>query len=58
MGIYDKKTVYQLAHGYLDSNQVKNRINPIINRKNHNGEIDYYENIHKVLKWMQKHDKR
>ena len=44
--------VYQLAHGYLDSSQIRNRINPIINRKNRDGEKDYYENTHIVLKWM------
>ena len=51
-GIYNKKVVYQLAHGYLDSSQIRNRINPIINRKNRDGEKDYYENTHIVLKWM------
>ena len=51
--IYDCKTVYALAHGYLDGKQILGRISPLIDRKNRDGE-DYYENIHAVLKWMNK----
>ena len=50
-GIYDRDTVYDLAHGYLDGEMLRNRIEPVIQRKNRNGK-DYYENIHCVLDWM------
>ena len=49
--IYDEKTVYELAHGYLDGG-IKKRIEPIIERKNRFGH-DYYANIHKVYAWME-----
>ena len=48
--IYDRKTVYELAHGYLDSS-IKKRIEPIIEKKNKFGH-DYYANIHQVYDWM------
>ena len=48
--IYDEKTVYELAHGYLDSS-IKKRIGPIIEEKNKFGH-DYYANIHQVYDWM------
>lgn len=50
--IYDRKTVYELAHGYLDSS-IKKRIEPVIEKKNKHGH-DYYANIHKVYAWMEK----
>jgi hypothetical protein len=53
--IYDKKVVYKLAHGYLDSSFILNRINPIIDKKQKNADEDYYENIHKVLRWMKEY---
>lgn len=49
--IYDRKTVYELAHGYFDGT-VRDRIEPIIERKNQSG-IDYYGNIHSVYGWME-----
>ena len=49
--IYDRKTVYELAHGYLDGG-IKKRIEPIIERKNRFSH-DYYANIHKVYAWME-----
>ena len=48
--IYDRKTVYELAYGYLDSS-IKKRIEPIIEKKNKFGH-DYYANIHQVYDWM------
>lgn len=48
--IYDRKTVYELAEGYLDGS-IKTRIEPIISVKNCSGQ-DYYENIHRVYAWM------
>lgn len=50
--IYDRKTVYELAHGYFDGG-LKVRIEPVIDGKNRFGE-DYYANIHKVYAWMEK----
>ena len=50
--IYDRKTVYELAHGYFDGG-LKTRIEPIIERKNRFGH-DYYANIHEVYNWMEK----
>ena len=52
--IYDKKTVYELAHGYFDGTKLKSRITPIIDRKNSNSDHDYYSNIHCVFDWMDK----
>ena len=54
--IYDKETVYALAHDYLDGG-IKVRIEPIINRKNQYGDTDYYENIHQFYNWMEKQKK-
>ena len=50
--IYDRSTVYKLAHGYFEGS-LKRRIAPIIDQKNQNGE-DYYSNIRKVYAWMEK----
>ena len=52
MNIYDRETVYHLAHGYLDGKVIVDRISPIIEKKHRNADQDYYENIHKVLAWM------
>lgn len=51
--IYDRETVYALARDYLDGS-IKYRIEPIIDRKNHNSDEDYYENIHEVYDWLAK----
>ena len=50
--IYDRKIVYELAEGYLDG-AIKTRIEPIIEKKNMFGSVDYYENIHRVYAWME-----
>ena len=50
--IYDRRVVYKLAHGYLDSPVILDRIGPVIDRKLKNADEDYYENIHKVIEWM------
>ena len=50
--IYDKKTVYELAHGYFDASKLRSRIDPIIDRRNRNPNEDYYCNIHWMLTWM------
>ena len=56
--IYDRKTVYALAHGYLDGPVLHRRIVPIIEKKHENVTEDYYENIHAVLDWMNKEEQR
>ena len=56
--IYDRKTVYALAHGYLDGLVLHRRIVPIIEKKHENVTEDYYENIHAVLDWMKKEEQR
>ena len=56
--IYDFKTVYELGHGYIDGHQIKKRIVPIIDRKQSGTQQDYYENIHKLLKNMDKETER
>lgn len=56
--IYDKKTVYELAHGYFDGPKLKSRVTPIIDRKNNNTDLDYYSNIHYVLDWMDRETKK
>ena len=48
--IYDRAVVYELAHGYLNG-AIKNRITPIIEKKNRSGH-DYYANIHRLYDWM------
>ena len=54
--IYDRKTVYNLAHGFLDGTILK-RIEPIINRKNFDGK-EYYDNTKKVIAWMNEETKK
>ena len=53
--IYSRETVYELAHGYFDG-YLKNRIEPVINKKNW-GNYDYYSNIHRVYAWMEEKQK-
>lgn len=52
--IYDKKTVYELAHGYLDGNVIKRRIEPFLEQKNKHTEEneEYYANTRAMLRWM------
>ena len=54
--IYDRKTVYNLAHGFLDGTILK-RIEPIINIKNFDGK-EYYDNTKKVIAWMNEETKK
>ena len=56
--IYDRKTVYALAHGYLDGPVLQRRIVPIIEKKHENVTEDYYENIHAVLDWMKREEQK
>ena len=56
---YDKKTVYELAHGYLDGRALWSRIAPILEAKNYDcNKEDFYQNIHKTMIWMEKTTKK
>jgi len=48
--IYDRKTVYKLAGGFLDD-VIYKKISPMIERKNY-GSNDFYENTNKVIQEM------
>ncbi len=56
-GIYDKQTVYALAHGYLDMGVMNTRIVLILDRKKEMAGKEYYENIRAVIKWMKEKNK-
>ena len=55
-GIYDRETFYALAHGYFDGNQLRKRIEPLINAKNGGGNSKerFYSDTLSVLQWMEK----
>lgn len=57
MGIYDRETVFALAHGYLDK-ALSSRLDPMLNRKAALSGKEYYENIKAVLKWMAEKEKQ
>ena len=54
--IYDRKTFYSLAHGYFDGDQIRARIEPIIENKNRSNTTGkrFYDDITKVFEWMEK----
>ena len=54
--IYDRDTVYELAHGYLDGKMLMDRIGPLMFTKSRGG-VNYYDHITYVLQWMEKRDK-
>ena len=55
-GIYDKDTFYALAHGYFDGNQLKKRIEPLLEAKNRSSKTNelFYNDTISVLRWMDK----
>ena len=53
--IYDKDTVYELAHGYLDGKMLMDRIGPLMFAKSRGGK-NYYGHITYVLQWMEKRE--
>lgn len=55
--IYDFDTVYELAHGYFDGS-LKDRMEPILDKKQKNTAHDYYANIHGVLTKMEQETKK
>ncbi len=58
--LYDFETFYQLAHGFFDSEKGKimPRLLPLIEAKTRYADEDYFNNIHKVWKRMEKRKKR
>ncbi len=51
-GIYDRKTVYALAHGYLDG-AIWDKLLPLLERKNRRTQEQFYKNYCKLVAWMQ-----
>lgn len=58
--IYDEDTFYTLAHGYFDGNQLKKRIEPLLEAKNRSNTTNelFYKNIHIVLQKMDNKSKK
>ena len=56
VGIYDFNTFYELAHGYFDSDKglLKPRLMPLLEVKLENAKEDYFVNLHKVWKRMER----
>ena len=53
--IYDKNVFYVLSHGYFDGQQIRSRIEPLIESKNsRSGKQQFYDDTISVLKWMEK----
>lgn len=52
--IYDRNIFYALAHGYFDGNQLRKRIEPMLNAKNqsNNSAELFYNDTISVLLWM------
>ena len=52
--IYDRESFYALAHGYFDGPQIRDRIRPMIDKKNerNSGKELFYNDTIKVLEWM------
>ena len=55
--IYDKKTVFELAEGFLNGT-IGDLISPIIEKKDRHFHGGYYENTEKVLKWLDEMSKK
>ena len=50
-GIYDKKTVYQLSHGYLDIG-IWYKLQPVLEQKQKGKKEDFYKNYRQLVSWM------
>lgn len=55
--IYDKQTFYALAHGYFDGNQLRKRIEPLIEAKNQSNKSKelFYNDTLSILQWMEQY---
>ena len=51
MGIYDRETVYEMAHGYLDG-ALWTKLEPVLERKHEGRQEEYYANYRRVVAWM------
>lgn len=51
-GIYDKTTVYEMAHGYLDV-AIWHKLQPVLEQKHKGKQEEYYHNYRKLVSWMQ-----
>ena len=54
--IYDKQTVYELAHGYLDV-AIWYKLQPVLEQKQKGKKEEYYQNYRKLVDWMRKQKK-
>jgi len=54
--IYDKKTVYELAHGYLDV-AIWYKLQPVLYQKQKGKKEEYYQNYRELVNWMKKQKK-
>lgn len=55
--IYDKDTVYELAHGYLDLS-IWHKLRPVIEKKQAGKNEKYYENFEAVVSFMRNKSKK
>lgn len=51
-GIYDKRTLYLMAHGYLDLG-IWYKLQPVLEQKQKGRQEEYYLNYQKLVAWMQ-----
>lgn len=52
-GIYDKTTVYEMAHGYLDV-AIWHKLQPVLEQKHKGKQEEFYRNYRKLVSWMQR----
>lgn len=50
-GIYDKKTIYELAHGFLDV-AIWYKLQPVLEQKQKGRQETYYGNYIALVEWM------
>ena len=52
-GIYDRKTVYELGHGYMDVG-IWYKLHPVLEQKQKGKKEEYYKNYCDLVMWMKK----
>ena len=52
-GIYDRKTVYELGHGYLDVG-IWYKLQPVLEQKQKGKKEEFYKNYCNLVIWMKK----
>ena len=55
-GIYDRKTVYELAHGYLDV-AIWYKLQPVLEQKQKGKQEVFYQNYRELVTWMKEQKK-